>query len=174
MKRAVVLLLLWQALIALPLLAEEPATAPTERLTRIAELRHAAQESSAQPDSQQQVLTQLRSEKQEVSLSAIKMIQALGLCIGVFLIATFLVRKYGPKNLMPTGRRLRVREKLPVTSKTSLMLIEVDERPFLVAVGPDHVAFCDHEIEPRFDQEATERALKLVCQEDEKLSVSGY
>jgi len=82
----------------------------------------------------------------EAVASGFSMIQGLGICIGVFLIGVAIYKKYtGATSLrggrLSRGRRLRVVERLSVSSRTALIMAEVDGKPILFTVGPDKVSF---------------------------------
>ncbi len=80
-------------------------------------------------------------EESPLSSNAVRMIAGLALCVGVFLIGAWLVRRTSGKVKPMNTRSMRVVERMPVTSKTSLMLIEVEGRRVMIAAGPDKVSF---------------------------------
>ena len=80
-------------------------------------------------------------EESPLSSNGVRMIAGLALCVGVFLIGAWLVRRASGKIKPMNTRSMRVVERMPVTSKTALMLIEVDGRRVMLAAGPDKVSF---------------------------------
>ncbi|MCB0334266.1 MAG: flagellar biosynthetic protein FliO [Bdellovibrionales bacterium] len=80
--------------------------------------------------------TEERSE-----LSLMKVFQGLALCIGVFLIFTYLLKKMHGGTVQSGNQRLTILEKVPVAPKTSLLLVRVDKRDVLIGVGAEHVTF---------------------------------
>lgn len=94
-------------------------------------------------------------ESPSLAISAVK---GLLLCLGVFLIGTWLVKGFGGKGVIAGSRKMRIIERLPVAARTALLLIEVEGRKVLVAVGPDRVSFdpAGRGAAEGFDQELSE------------------
>jgi hypothetical protein len=106
---------------------------------------------------------------ESVSDSGLKMLKALGLCAGVFLIGIALVKRVRGGAPARSGQRIKVLERALLAPKTWLVLSEVDGRRVLLAVGADRVSFhpgSGAEMLPEDLQEP----LGLVCGEDIKLS----
>jgi flagellar biogenesis protein FliO len=71
---------------------------------------------------------------------AMRMVQGLGLCIGLFLVGVAIAKRINPKLAVVNEQRMCVRSRLPLTSKTQLVLAEVDGQEVLIAVGQEHVS----------------------------------
>lgn len=73
--------------------------------------------------------------------SCLRMLGALCFCLGIFAGGIQLYRRYAGVSRIGSRRRLAVHEKLPLTSKSSLLLVSLDGREFLVSSGSDRVHF---------------------------------
>lgn len=80
-------------------------------------------------------------DQSPTSASAVRMIAGLALCVGVLLIGAWLVRRASGRIKPSNTRNMRIIERMPVTPKTSLMLIEIDGRRVMIAAGPEKVSF---------------------------------
>ena len=67
-----------------------------------------------------------------VTGSLIRMLDGLFLCVGLFGAAIHVYKRYVLKGRVGTGRRLSVVERVPVSSKGSLLLLSLDGREFVV------------------------------------------
>ncbi len=67
------------------------------------------------------------------------MVRGLALCLAAFCVVVFLLKKLN-RGIQPSGgRRLRVLEKLAVSPKSALLLVEVDGITRLVGVGAETI-----------------------------------
>lgn len=73
--------------------------------------------------------------------SCLRMIGALCLCLGVFAGGVQLYKSRGGVSRLGSKRRLMIREKLPLSAKSSIFLVSLDGREFLVSSGPDQIQF---------------------------------
>lgn len=111
------------------------------------------------------------SDSSTLAGTGFKMIQGLGLCVGVLLIGVHFFKKYNPQNNpRAPGRSMRIIEKMAVAPKTSLVLATVEGRKILFAVGNERVSFfstqeTQDELPAHFDT-----SLDLLCQDDVKTS----
>ena len=104
-----------------------------------------------------------------VESPGLKLFWALGLCIGVLLIGAYFARRYLPGASVKHTRRLRIVDKLALTSKTSLLIVDVEGQKLLMTVGADRVTYVDQgQVLP--PDEIYDRELGLVCKDDMKLS----
>lgn len=104
------------------------------------------------------------------------MLQGLAFCLGVFLIGTYICKRLGSKNgTFRQQRRLKVLERTPLASKTSLLLIEVDGKEVLLAVGADKVTQIQtaKETVHEFSEKDFEESYKVVCNEQDALKLSA-
>jgi flagellar biogenesis protein FliO len=71
--------------------------------------------------------------------SSARMIGGLFLCLGVFAFGVRMFKKYTSGPQVASRRRIEVRERVQLSSKSSLLLVAVDNREFLVARGSETV-----------------------------------
>ncbi len=74
-----------------------------------------------------------------VTASCLRMVGALFFCLGIFAGGVHLYRRFGNKVGSASKRRMIVRERLSLSSKSALMLVSLDGREFIVASGSEHV-----------------------------------
>lgn len=88
------------------------------------------------------------SSAQEVSLggTAFKMFTALGLTIGVLLIGVHFYRRYSGAPTVVRARRIRIVERVSISAKTALVLVEFDGRPMILSVGADNVTAVEPQV----------------------------
>ncbi|MBN8548941.1 MAG: FliO/MopB family protein [Deltaproteobacteria bacterium] len=97
-----------------------------------------------------------------------KMLQGLGICVGLLFVGVHFFKKYNPQNNpRAAGRSMRVLERMPIAPKTSLVLAVVEGRKILMAVGSDRVSFYSQHSQ---DENAAsfDNSLDLLCQDDVK------
>ncbi len=71
--------------------------------------------------------------------SGTRMIGGLFLCLGVFAFGVRMFKKYTAGTQVASRRRIEIRERVQLSSKSSLLLVAVDNREFLVARGSETV-----------------------------------
>jgi flagellar biogenesis protein FliO len=71
--------------------------------------------------------------------SCLRMVGALFFCLGVFAGGVHLYRKFVHKVGTASKRRMIVRERLSLSSKSALILVSLDGKEFVVASGSEHV-----------------------------------
>lgn len=101
--------------------------------------------------------------------SGSKVLKALALCVGLFLIGSYLYRRMNGIPLKEGNQLLQVVERVPLSQKTSLLLVEVDGRRTLAAIGPDPVTLLDiskNEAVPQDEQKQFNSSLELACIDD--------
>jgi flagellar biogenesis protein FliO len=67
------------------------------------------------------------------------MIGGLFLCLGIFALGVRLFRRYAQGSQVAARRRIEVIERMQLSSKSSLLLVAVDNREFLIARGSESV-----------------------------------
>lgn len=75
------------------------------------------------------------------SINLWKGVEALVLCLGVLFIGVALAKKLKIKGAISGARQIKVIERTVVSSKTSLILAEVNGSKVLLSVGPERVSF---------------------------------
>jgi flagellar biogenesis protein FliO len=79
------------------------------------------------------------SDSSSVTASCLRMVGALFFCLGVFAGGVHLYRKFGSRVGTSSKRRMIVRERLSLSSKSALVLVSLDGKEFVVASGSEHV-----------------------------------
>jgi len=74
-----------------------------------------------------------------VTASCLRMVGALFFCLGVFAGGVHLYRRCATKAGGLSKRRMVVRERLALSSKSSLVLVSLDGKEFVVASGSENV-----------------------------------
>lgn len=105
----------------------------------------------------------------DLGRSGLRMFEGLCLIVGGLLIVSYLLKRFAPRRVCGTGRRMKIIERMPVSAKSALLLLEVDSRKFMVAVGPDKVNFAEIP-EPPERLCDFEEGFNAVCGEPVKLS----
>jgi flagellar biosynthetic protein FliO len=77
----------------------------------------------------------------DIGQKGFSMLQGLFLCLGILLIGTYLVKRFKSVSVEGTKRRMQVLEKLAISPKTSLVLVEVDGKKLVLGVGAEKVSF---------------------------------
>ncbi len=107
------------------------------------------------------------SSEGPVETSGVKMVKGLAFCVGVFMIGIAVTQRMRSRAPRACGSGMRIIERLPLTQKTALLLIEHDGKQIMLAVGSEHVTF-----QPSAPS-AQEGALELVCQEEQEMRLSA-
>ncbi len=108
------------------------------------------------------------SSTTEVSVggTAVKMFTGLGVTIGALLIGLHLYRRFSGAQAPARSRRLRVMERLPISGKTALVLVEFDGRPMILSVGSDRVTTVEPQVSELSDVER-------LCRDEAVLTAVG-
>ncbi len=88
---------------------------------------------------------------QNAGSTFLTMAQGLAVCLAVLAAGVYVYRRLNPQAVATTKRRMRVRERLALTSKAQLLLVDIDGREVVVAVGSDHVSLHDPRGPQTFD-----------------------
>ena len=107
-----------------------------------------------------------RTEEQSLSGAGMSMVKSLVLCIGIFLVGAAIYRKFALKGSISAGRRIKIMERTPLSSRTFLSIVEVDGKTVLLACGPDRVSFAPTSVPTASCAQAGdfEKTLKAVCE----------
>jgi len=100
----------------------------------------------------------------------LKLAQAFCICMALLCAIIFCLKRYSDKFAKVGDKKLRVKERLPLTGKTALLLVEYEGRNMLVAVGSERVSFSDNDSPFRLAGEE-ERDFGMLCDESLKLPV---
>lgn len=128
-------------------IAEPVATAPAvnaEKEVRQESVVQSQENNSLKKENKFSLVDWKRSQEEPPPNSLWLMMRGLGGCLGFFFILLFLYKKLQPKSQLTQKRRLRVLERLPISPKTALLLVEVSGRELLLTVGQDRVSFADN------------------------------
>lgn len=105
-------------------------------------------------------------EQPSLGGAGFKMIQALGLCVGILLIGLHFFKKYNARSMNAGGgRRMRVIERMSIGPKTALVLVELEGKRLLLSVGADRVSHITTDAQDELPLELT-NSMELVCQDD--------
>jgi flagellar biogenesis protein FliO len=77
------------------------------------------------------------SEPFDMTGSMIRMLGGFLFCLGLFGAGIHVYKRYFMQSCGKVERRLKILERLPVSAKNSLLLVELDGRELLLATGPD-------------------------------------
>ncbi len=114
-----------------------------------------------------------RSETEtSVAGAGMRMIQALALCVGALLVGLHLFKKYNKTaGRAPSGRKMRVIERIAVSAKTSLVMLDVEGRTVVISVGPDHVSQVQTEATASRADDYSD-PMEVLCREDFKATAA--
>lgn len=114
-------------------------------------------------------------ESESLAASFVRMVGAFLLCLGVFAGGMHLYRRYGGTGLRATSRRLKIIERIAITTKSAVTLIALDGKEFLVTSGPESMTII---AAPMSGNEASrseaggdrgfDESLAIACQETEE------
>ena len=120
-----------------------------------------------------QAETKIKDETPLTS-NSLRMFSGLALCVGLFLIGAWFFRRASGRGNTVNLKSMRIIERMSVTSKTSLLLIEVEGRRVMVSAGPDKVSFFAPEAEVSDSDRAEAFTLKEelieLCEEQARFS----
>lgn len=68
-----------------------------------------------------------------------RMIGGLAICLILILVGVAVLKRFNKYVGVSAERRLKIKERLPISNKTSLVLIELNGKEVLIAVGSDSV-----------------------------------
>ena len=106
------------------------------------------------------------TEPESLVGTAGKMFKGLALCLGVLLVGLAIYKRVRPQHFAKESR-MKVRDRLSLTPKTSLLIVEVDGKEQLIAVGVDAVTALNNLEESRV---SSRLEVKELCPTDIKLS----
>lgn len=119
--------------------------------------------------------SKIRDEHSNVSVdsapqapSVLRMLEALGLCVGFFLVGAHFLKRINGKHGIGSSKRMRILERLPVSPKTTMVLAQVDGKTILLSVGAERVTAVSLET----DEHIINLPMELVCQEDKHASAA--
>lgn len=89
-------------------------------------------------------------DEQEGESVATRLVQGLGFSLGLFFIGCYCLKRWGGNHLNRHERKLKIVERLSLSPKHSLILVECGGRSILCGLSPNGVSLVK-EIEPSFD-----------------------
>ena len=133
------------------LIAEEPRTealsygvSPAAVQTLMSSEGISSESKAASKRDLQAAVASLRQTPQpEPEVSPWPLAKGLVLCLAVFCVIIFLLKKLNPHAIHSGKRRMAVLERLPLSPKSSLVLIQVEGRTRVIAVGSEQVQMLD-------------------------------
>ncbi len=121
---------------------EAPKPAVISLESKLSNVREISQQAKLNPPHSANSLSAIGADAQsEFRTSALSGLQALLLVLAALMFVVFALRKFYKVSPLSNSKRLKVKERLAITSKTALVLIEMDGRSMLVSVGPERVSF---------------------------------
>ena len=94
--------------------------------------------------------------------SALRMIGGLFLCFGLLGAGVHLYRRYVIPRAMSDKRRLQIVERLPLSAKSSLLLVKLDGKEFMLSTGPEAARLISP---PRHSEDLFDETLNNACEE---------
>ena len=76
----------------------------------------------------------------DFSSSLLSMLKGLAICIALLLLVVWVLKKLKSPIVTGHGRSLKIIERLPVSAKSSILLIEVNNKRVLIGVGSEPVS----------------------------------
>lgn len=76
----------------------------------------------------------------DLSTSILSMVKGLAICISLLLVVVWVLKKIKSPMITGQGRKLKIIERLPVSAKSSILLVEVNKKKMLIGVGSDPVS----------------------------------
>ena len=92
--------------------------------------------------------------------SVLRMVGGLFLCVGLFGFGIHLYKRYLLPRSLSSDRRLRVVERLQLTQKSSLLLVTLDGKEFLVSTGAEQSRLITP---PKSGEEYFDESLSSAC-----------
>jgi flagellar biogenesis protein FliO len=161
-------LLLSVVVVASPV-AAEPASNAATSAAKLEQVRAIAAERAAlKGESGSEGSTAGWSSTGDISVggTALKMFTALGVTIGALLIGLHLYRRFTGTPAPARARRLRVVERLPISGKTAIVLVEFDGRPMILSVGGETVVALEPQVSELSD-------VDRLCRDEAVLTAVG-
>lgn len=121
---------------------------------------------SAGADGQQQILNDGPPSPISASTGFV-MLRALGICIGVLLVFTWLLQRISGKGKSGKEKLLKIIDRIPIGAKANLLLVEIEGQRVCLAVGSDNVS----QIGVRAVSVATDsfdNTLREICSTEER------
>ena len=101
-------------------------------------------------------------EQFDAKNSALRMIGGLFLCFGLLGGGVHIYRRYVLPRAMSDKRRLQIVERLPLSAKSSLLLVKLDGKEFMLSTGPEAARLI---APPRQSEELFDETLNIACDE---------
>lgn len=92
--------------------------------------------------------------------SVLRMVGGLFLCVGLFGFGIHLYKRYLLPRSLSSDRRLRVVERLQLTQKSSLLLVTLDGKEFLLSTGAEQSRLITP---PKAGEEFFDESLSTAC-----------
>ncbi|MDC0358692.1 flagellar biosynthetic protein FliO [Oligoflexia bacterium] len=153
----------------------DPAVSPKMEKTKLLLTQRQEEEATKQ---QSAGLESWRSDTSQPQFkgSGFRMLQGLAICVGVFLVGVYFIKRFGKQKNYYPDKHLNILERMPLTQKTALLLVEVNGENVLLSVGSDRVNFLKtqdavakveskEQVKDKFD-----KSLDVICKEELKLS----
>jgi flagellar biosynthetic protein FliO len=75
----------------------------------------------------------------DLGASVLAMFKGLAICILILMLGVWLLKKFKSPLISPSIRKLKVIDRLPLTARSSLVLVQVNQKQVLVGVSADRI-----------------------------------
>lgn len=148
---AVILLTLSMALVSELAVAESAAEPRTKSLARVM-AQESLQQQSANEQSKNEFQVNKVTTEEAPSSKLMRLVQGLGICLSIFFVGIYLYKRYVMPVHNSSGiKQLKVLERLAVTPKTQLVLVQLGAETRLLSVGTEQVTALDS-LDQKIDQ----------------------
>ena len=154
---------------ATPLQAESPELRDTTALeASVRKIKHDLQPEGSNPVSS--AVSNMAQEPAKEPELFVRMAKGLGFCLGLLFIGTALVKRYHPGAAMQgrDERRMVILEKLALSPKATLYLVEVDGKQMLVGSGSEALSIQEVPAAEQGSEVINHKDVEDVCQEHEQ------
>ena len=77
----------------------------------------------------------------DIALTGVRVLEGLLLCLGVLALGVYIAKRFGFKPAGGAARKIKLIERTPLSSRTALVLAEIEGKTVLISVGAERVSF---------------------------------
>lgn len=77
----------------------------------------------------------------QTGISILNLMEGLGYCLAVFFLGIYLYKRFVLRQSGPIKRHMQIVERLQLTTKSSLVLVEIEGRKVVLSVGSERTSF---------------------------------
>lgn len=157
-------------LVAIALLAIQPAVAQSNTVLDRSEAIAAAMEAARSEAGKQSRSEGPNSTDRSTASLVSTMLQGLALCLGIFFVGFHFYKRFALKSGVNGRRSLELIDRIPVSAKTHLILVQVEGQKKLFTVGSERVTALDARDLNEKRRGQTSAPIELVCESELKMS----